>query len=306
MTSAHAQLPERVLLGILFMCLASTLFPMMNGLVQILSPRYPSEQIVWARYLSHLVFILMLFGPRFGLVALVRTTQLKWQIARSIVLLGSTCMAFVGFKYLELAKAASISFTAPFIVTLLAWPVLGERISLPRLITVLVAFVGVLIIIRPGSSVFEWASLLALGSATSYAIYQVVTRRVAGSDPPETSAVYSVLVGALLMTLVVPFVWVPIQSLADGALLLSLGIFGGLGHYCVARAMTYGPANILSPFSYWQMVGSVTVGYLISGKLPDSWTWIGAGVIISAGLYLAWRETQTARLATVALTRRSN
>ena len=121
--------------------------------------------------------------------------------------------------------------------------------------------------------------------------------RVAGQDPPETSAVYSVLIGSLLMTLVVPFVWVPIQSLADAALLFLLGVFGGVGHYCVARAMTYGPANILSPFSYWQMVGSVVVGYLVSGKLPDSWTWIGAGIIISAGLYMGWRETQGGRAA---------
>lgn len=290
MTPARAELSDRVLLGILYMCLASTCFPIMNGLVQVLSVRYPSEQIVWARCLSHLIFMLAIFAPRFGVATLLRTTQLKWQITRSIVLLMSTFMAFTGFKYLELAKAASISFTAPFIVTLLAWPILGERISLPRLLTVLVAFVGVIIVIRPGSNVFQWASFLALGSATCYAIYQVVTRRVAGGDLPETSAVYSVLIGALVMSLIVPFVWTPVQSVGDALLLFTLGILGGLGHYCVARAMTYGPANILSPFSYWQMVGSVIVGYFVSGRLPDAWTWTGAGVIIGAGLFLAWRE----------------
>lgn len=292
MPSIRTLPPEKLLLGMFFMCLASTLFPIMNGLVQVLSVRYPSEQIVWARCMAHLVVVLVLFAPRFGLVPLIRTSQLKWQVLRSLVLLMSTCFAFVGFKYLELAKAASISFIAPFIVTLLAWPMLGERISLPRLATVFIAFVGVVVVIRPGSDVFQWASLLALGSATCYALYQIVTRRVAGQDRPETSAVYSVLIGTLLMSLIVPFVWVPVQSLADAGLLFLLGVFGGVGHYCVARALTYGPANILSPFSYWQMVGSVVVGYFVSGKLPDSWTWIGAGIIISAGLYMGWRETQ--------------
>ena len=90
MPTAARQAHDRTLLGILFMCTASSLFPVMNGLVQVLSPRYPSEQIVWARVVSHLVFILVLFAPRFGLVPLVRTTQLKWQVLRSVVLLTST------------------------------------------------------------------------------------------------------------------------------------------------------------------------------------------------------------------------
>jgi len=283
--------PHRPLLGILFMCTASSLFPVMNGLVQVLSDRYPSEQLVWARVVSHLVFILALFGPRLG-VAVVRTTQPKWQITRSIVLLMSTFMFFNGVKHLELAKAASIGFTSPFIVALLAWPMLGERLSAGRLLAVIVAFLGVLVVIRPGSEVFQWASLLILGSSACYALYQVITRRVAGHDPPETSAVYSALVGTLVMSAAVPFVWTPILSWADAALLFSLGILGGLGHYCVARAMTYAPAGTVAPFGYWQMVGSVIVGFLISGLLPDLSTWIGAAIIIAAGIHIAWRETR--------------
>ena len=292
MPTAAPQAHDRVLLGILFICLASSLFPVMNGLVQVLSPRYPSEQIVWARVISHLLFILVLFGPRLGVVPLVRTTQPKWQFLRSIILLMSTFMFFHGVKHLELAKAASISFTAPFIVALLAWPMLGERMTLGRLMAVIVAFAGVLVVIRPGSAVFQWASVLILGSAACYALYQVVTRRVAGHDPPETSAVYSALVGTLVMSMLVPFVWAPIQSWADAGLLFSLGILGGLGHYFVARAMTCAPANIIAPFGYWQMVGSVIVGFVISGLWPDLSTWIGAAIIVAAGLYIAWRETR--------------
>ncbi len=287
-------LPNRLLLGIAYMCVAGTIFPVMNGIVQILSPRYSSEQLVWARTITHLLFALLLFGPRHGL-ALIRTNEPMWQLARSICQLMSTYMYFNGVKYLPLAKAASISFTAPFIVTLLAWPMLRERVSAYRFAAVAVGFLGVLVVIRPGSEMFQWASLLLLGSSTCYAFYQIFTRRVAGHDSPETSMVYSALVGTVVLSAVVPFRWTPILSWQDGGLMIGLGILGGLGHYCIARALTYAPANVIAPFGYWQMVGSIAVGYLISGAWPDASVWVGATIIISAGLYIGWRETRERR-----------
>lgn len=294
MTLAAPTIPARsnIALGILFMCAAGTVFPIMNGTVQLLSPRYSSEQIVWARTTSHLIFVLALFAPKFGLVRLITTVEPKWQFARSVALLISTICFFTGVKSLALAKAASISFVAPFIVALLAWPMLSERISLQRMLAVIAAFCGVLIVIRPGSDVFQWASLYILSSATAYAFYQVFTRKVAGRDPPETSAIYSALLGTVILGAVIPWFWTPVQSLSDAALLISLGILGGLGHYFVARALTYAPASVISPFQYFQMIGSVLVGYLFMGNWPDQGTWLGAAIIISAGLYIGWRETR--------------
>ena len=195
-------------------------------------------------------------------------------------------------QILPLAKASSISFTTPFVVALLAWPILAEHMPPARLVAVCVAFAGVLIVIRPGTSVFQWASLLILGSSTCYALYQIFTRRVAGHDLPETSAAYSALGGTVLMSIAVPFFWSAIASWADALILFSLGIIGGIGHYCVARAMTYAQANLLAPFMYWQMVGAVVIGYMISGQLPDLATWIGTAIISGAGFYIAWRETR--------------
>jgi drug/metabolite transporter (DMT)-like permease len=281
---------NRVLLGILCMLLASSLFPVMNGLVQVLSARYGTEQIVWARASSHFVFILALFAPRFG-VSLVRSATPGWQVLRSAIHLGSMICFFTGVKYLPLAKASSISFLAPFFVALLAWPILGERMTPGRIGAVIVAFIGALVIIRPGSAVFHWASLLMLGSALCYALYQILTRRVTRKDSAETSAVYSALVGTVVMSLVVPFVWTRPATWTDAGLLFSLGIIGGTAHYFVARAMTYAQANIVAPFGYWQLMGAVVMGYLISGYLPDAFTWIGAGIIVCAGVYIAWCET---------------
>jgi drug/metabolite transporter (DMT)-like permease len=282
---------RRLWLGIFFMCAATTLFPIMNGIVQVLSRDYPSEQIIWARTAGHLVIVLLLVVPRYGLGVLL-TKRPGAQISRSLLLLASTTFFFFAVKEVPLAKAASISFMTPFFVTLLALPMLGERIDPKRLAAVIVGFLGVLVVIRPGSEVFQPASVLIVGSAFCYAVYQVFTRKVAGIDRPETSVMYSALIGTLVMTAVVPFVWTPPTNLTDLLLHLALGCLGAGGHWCVAKAMTYGQANVISPFQYWQMIGSVIVGYIISGLLPDAITWFGASIIIAAGVTIAITETR--------------
>lgn len=286
---AHAaHPPQKPLLGVLFMCLASSFFPAMNGLAKLMSQGYSSEQVVWARTLSHLIFVLILFMPKAGL-GILRTRRPGVQFLRSCMLISSTFLFFSAIKFVPIAQAASISFTAPLIVVLLAGPMLGERVTLPRLLAVIIGFVGVLVVIRPGAAVFQWASLLIVGSAACYAVYQVLTRRVAGFDAPETSVVYSALLGSVLMSAIVPFSWRTPDAWSDVLLLASLGVLGGLGHYCVARAMTYAAANFVAPFQYWQMVGSVIVGYLLFGEMPDAFTWVGAALIIAAGLYVGLR-----------------
>jgi drug/metabolite transporter (DMT)-like permease len=290
-TALVAARPNRTLRGILCMLVASSILPVMNGLVQVLSARYSTEMIVWARAVSHILFTLALFAPHHG-VALVRSRMPGWQIVRSTVHLGSIVCFFTGIKYLPLAKASSISFLAPFFVALLAWPLLGERLTPSRLGAVIVALLGAVIIIRPGTAVFDWASLFMLGSALCYSLYQILTRHVTRLDSAATSAVYTATVGTVVMSLALPFVWTTPSSWTDAALLASLGMIGGVAHYFVARAMSYAQANIVAPFGYWQLVGAVIFGYLISGYLPDALTWIGAGVIVSAGVYVAWCETR--------------
>jgi drug/metabolite transporter (DMT)-like permease len=285
---------HRPLLGILFMCLAASLFPVMNGLAKLMSESYSSEQVVWARTVSHLIFVLVLFMPRAGL-SMLKTRRPGVQFTRSCMLIGSTFLFFSAIKFVPIAQAASISFTAPLIVVILAGPMLGERITLSRVLAVVTGFVGVLVVIRPGAAVFQWASLLIVGSAFCFAVYQVLTRRVAGIDTPGTSVLYSALVGSVVMSFVVPFAWRTPAAWQDVALLGSLGVLGGLGHYCVARAMTYAPANFLSPFQYWQMVGSVAVGYYMFSEVPDAFTWMGAALIIAAGMYIGlWGQPDRA------------
>jgi drug/metabolite transporter (DMT)-like permease len=284
-------LDRRLLLGILFICLAGLLFPVMSGFAKILGAEYSSLQVSWARAFGHILFMLAAFLPRYG-PGMLRTRRPGLQLARSATLFTSNLCFFYAVTFIPLAQAASISLTAPLIVAILAWPMLGERTTPGRVAALVVGFLGVLIVIRPGMAVFHWASVFVLASATSYGIYQILTRRIAGTDPPETSAIYSSAVGAFGMLLVIPFIWKTPATLFDLALFCGTGVLGALGHYCVARAMTYAPANIVSPFQYFQLLGSVAVGWLFFADLPDAATWLGAGIIVAAGLHIGWSQAR--------------
>lgn len=281
----------RPLMAVLFMCLACTFFPVMNGLVKLLSHRYSSEQVVWARTFGHLILVLLVLLPRYG-PDIVKTQRPGLQILRSCMLLASTTLYFAAIKFVSIAQASAISFIAPLLVMVLAGPMLKEKVTPARAMGVAVGFIGVLVVVRPGSALFQPASLLIVVSSLCYAIYQLLTRRVAGTDRPETSVVYSALVGSVLMSLVVPFSWTTPTGLVDCLLLGSLGALGASGHYCLARAMTYAPANFVSPFNYWQMIGSVAVGYLMFADIPDFFTWLGTALIISAGLYAGFKSNK--------------
>lgn len=280
---------HRPLLGIALMCVAGTVLPFMNGIGKLLAESYPPEQVVWARFVSHLVWVFVIATPRLGR-DLFRTTRPGLQVALSLVMLTSSVIFFVALPHIGLAEASVINFVSPFLVMLLALPMLGERFVMHRVIGVTVGFIGVLVVIRPGADVFNWASIAILGSAGFYALFQVLTRMVAGHDRPETSIFYSVLAGSVATSLAMPWFWKAPMSWGDGVLMASLGFIGAVGHYCLARAMLYAAASVISPFNYWQLIGAVGVGYALFGALPDLWTWAGAVLIVGAGLYIGWRE----------------
>ena len=285
--------PERwrVLVGIGLMCLAGTMFPFMNAAAKVLGRDYSTLEVSWARFFGHVVFTAMAFLPSAG-VRMFITRQPKIQLARSMIQCASNCFFVAAIVTIPLADAAAIGMLGPLIVALMAWPMLGERTSIPHGLAILVGFAGVLIVIRPGSAVFQPSSLLLIGSATCYALYQILTRMGANIDPPGTTTFYSSAFGAVAMLVVLPFVGKVPASFLDFGLFCTLGILGGAGHYCVVRALAYAPANIIAPFQYFQLLGSVGVGFLVFGQLPDAMTWIGGGVIVSAGLWLGWSRTR--------------
>jgi drug/metabolite transporter (DMT)-like permease len=212
------------------------------------------------------------------------------QVARSFLLLGATALFISAIGRVPLATASAIGFTSPLIVTALSMPLLGETVGPRRWTAVLVGFIGVLIIIRPGAGLADPAILLLLGQSTCYALYQIATRRGGAHDSAETGIVYAALVGTITTSLAVPFVFEAPRSVMDCALLAGLGLFGGFGHYLVTRAFQLAPAAVISPLGYVELIGTTILGYVVFQNLPDLWTWIGAGIVVASGIYIAMRE----------------
>lgn len=284
----------RILRGIGLIVGATLLFVCMNTLVKVLSAHLPVAQLIWARNLGHLLVILALFAPRHGGWRLFVTRRPGVQLARSLCLLASTTLFFTAIGHVPLADATAVSFTAPFVVAGLSGPLLRERVRGSQWLAIAAGFLGALVVIRPTGAGANPYAVLVFGSACGYALYQLLTRRVAGVDSPETSVTYSALIGTLVLCAVVPFFWHTPASLPVWLAMSVLGIFGGLGHYLVARAFLWGPAAILSPIHYAQLVWAATLGFVVFGDVPSAWTWLGAAIIIASGLYIALRESRRA------------
>ena len=283
--------PPDVLRGILLMCAGVSLFPFMNAAVKLLDAGYPVTEIVWARFTGHLLFMLVVFLPAHGW-SLLRTRRPAVQITRSLLMLVSNLVFVIAIAMVPLATASAIGFTAPLIVTALSVPLLGESVGWRRWTAVVVGFAGALMVIQPGSGFRDPNVLLLLVSALAYALYQIATRWVGRYDNAATGIIFTALLGSLVMSFALPFVFMAPRTLWDGVLFCCLGLFGGIGHYLIIRAFQLGPAAVIAPLGYIELVGTATLGYLIFSNFPDLWTWIGALVIIASGLYIAARERQ--------------
>jgi drug/metabolite transporter (DMT)-like permease len=277
------------------MALAMSLLPCLNASAKYLGHSYSTVEIVWARYAGHFAYMVLVFFPRRGL-HLFATANLWVQVLRSALLVSATGVYFTALHYTDLPTAAVISFVSPFIITALSGVMLGEPVGPRRWSAVGVGFLGALLILRPGSGVVHLASFLVLISAACNALYQLLTRSLAARDSAETSNTYIAVVGFVLSSLAVPFFWQTPTSSLDLLLFVSLGIFGGFGHYFIVKALEWGPAAVVAPLNYGQLIGTVIIGYFAFDEFPDRWTWVGAIVIIASGLYIFYRERRLMRL----------
>ncbi|QPC88457.1 EamA family transporter [Mesorhizobium sp. NBSH29] len=245
--------------------------------------------ISWMRFLVHLVLVLVLFRPWVNRQMLA-TKSLPLQVLRAGFLFGSTFFNFLALNTLQLAQTMSIFFFAPMVITALAGPLLGEWAGWRRWMAIVAGFAGVLVITRPGVATFEVGHIFALCSMMSYCFYVIMTRSMGATETPESLIFYSALAPVILMLPVVPAT----ASMPDGALqwvvLLSLGFYGGFGHWLLIKAYKQASTTALAPYPYLQMVWMICFGYVIFDQLPDAFTLIGAAIIVASGLYIVHRE----------------
>jgi drug/metabolite transporter (DMT)-like permease len=183
----------------------------------------------------------------------------------------------------------------PLFLAMLAVPMLGERMDGARLVAVFAGLAGALVIVRPGSAAFTAWALLPVGMALFNALYQILTRKVAGVEHPLTSLVWGAIVGAVLFSAALPFYWVTPTHPWHWALLGVIGVLASIGHFVLIRAYDYASATALAPFFYTQLVWVILLGWLVFEDFPDGWSFAGMGIIVAAGMYLVGHQRLAVR-----------
>ena len=281
---------ERVMLALGSMSLAVVFFTMIDTSAKwLVLAGLPALQVVFIRYAVHFLLAAVVFLPREGLSAF-QSHSPKLQIFRSFCLLGSTLLNFMALKYLPITVTTTIMFAGPIVVTLLAIPMLGERVGRHRIAAVCVGFLGVLVVMQPWGAEFHPAMLLNLGALTVASIYFLMTRMLAGVENNSTSQLWASGLAALCLTPFALMHWVWPDSPADWMFFLLVGVFGGTGHILATSAHRRADASILAPVIYIQIFFAAIVGILFFDTYPTIWTVGGGLIIISAGFYIWYRE----------------
>lgn len=272
--------------GILLFLMATLLFAILDVTSKHLVTLFAIPLLVWARYSVHLILMLVVIAPSMGRQLVV--TKHPWLIViRAFLLVGVTALFQLALLTLPLAETTALVFITPLLVALLAGPLLGETVGPRSWLATIVGFVGALLIARPGGTLAGIGVVYALGAALCYAGYQILTRKLSTTEPPMRQLFYTALVGTLSMSFIAPSYWTSeIPSLWHAVLIASLGIFGGIGHFLLTRALRETPASILSPFLYIQLVWATALGWLVFGHLPDLLTTIGMLIIGASGVGL--------------------
>ncbi|MFD1795863.1 DMT family transporter [Paracoccus aurantiacus] len=277
--------------GIVILLLAVFLFTLMDATAKFLGQFYAPPQVVWSRFMGNLVVILLFYRSRF--LPSLRSRQPGLQFWRAMTQLASVSLFFTAIQYIGIAEATAIMDMNPVLITLGAALFLGEPIGWRRVAGIVAAMIGALLIIRPGMGVFNPASILPLIGAFTYAAGALLTRAVR-SDSLATSLIWSVLIGSLASSAVVPFFWQPVQAEHLWAFVI-IGLFGAASQALLIHAFSLAEAGAIAPFGYTGLIWAALWGWLFWGVLPDRWTVTGAVIIVAAGIYIWSREAQLAR-----------
>ena len=274
--------------AITFSLLGWMFLPIMDGFAKFLSADLPILQITWARYFFTVLFILPIMFFFFN-KQLVRSEKPKLQILRGLILLSANICFFYSISIISLAKALTLAFIAPLIVTAFSPLFLSEKVGFRRWTAVTIGFIGSLVVIRPGFLEINIASLAALCTGFLYGFYLIITRKLSNSDNPLLTLLITGLVGATLVSLFMPFYWIK-PTLNQWSLMAGIGVFACIGHLFLILSLKYADASKLAPLGYTEIIPNILIGYYFFNEIPDNWTYLGLFIIVLSGLYISRRE----------------
>ncbi len=269
---------------------AVALFAVMDAMSKVLADVYALSvvQIVWARY-AFAVPVILVTTPLAAWPTLLRVASPRLQAVRGLMPVLASFAVVAGLALLPLAEVTALTFASPLLVVALSAPLLGERTTIHDWLSVLVGFVGILVIVRPGFGAIAWAALFPLACAACFALFQLTSRLVGRSDHPTATLAWTILVGLVVTTPLLAVDWRPLVPELL-ALMVAAGVCFGISQYCLARAFRLAPAALLAPFTYTQIVPAVLLGLVLFGAVPDFWAAVGTALVIAAGLYLLQRR----------------
>ena len=270
-------------------------FAVLDTSTKFVSASVPVLMALWVRYMFQAVATTALVLPMRGR-SVLRTAHPKFQFLRGVLLMMSSLLAFFSLKYMPVGEFTAIAMISPLVITLLAAVALKEHVSVARWLLVLGGFAGTMIIIRPGHANFAWTMLLPLGLVVTNALFQVLTSKMARTEDPVTMHIYTGWVGSILITIFLPFVWVPLPSVVLWGWLLLMGLAATLGHFMLILAYQRAPAATLTPYLYTGIGFAMLGGWLVFSHVPDTWSIIGMVMIAVCGALGAWLAVKEGRL----------
>jgi drug/metabolite transporter (DMT)-like permease len=280
---------ENRMRGIIWMMATLFCFISLDAIMKHLLESYSLVQVTWARFFFATIYSVIMCGTR--VPQLVRSVVPKKQLLRSVLLMSTTGAFNAGIRTTPLATGTTIMFLSPILVTLLSIPLLGEKVGVRRWAGIVMGFTGAIIVVQPWKSGLQGVGVgiaFLLVAALFNANYQIATRMVRDDDP-LTSLLFTAAAGAIVTSCLVPWFW-SWPSVTGWGMLVASGIAGGLGHFCLIRALQLAPASVVAPFSYSSLIWATVFGFVIWHDWPDFWTWVGAAIIIGSGLYIFHRE----------------
>tara|TARA_B110000003_G_C16537035_1_gene491147 strand:+ start:78 stop:926 length:849 start_codon:yes stop_codon:yes gene_type:complete len=274
--------------AIIFSLMAHTVLPLNYAVAKYLSAEIPIFQIIWARHCFTIILVLpiLVFFFKKNFVWSEKPTL---QILRGLLLIGVNICFYYAVSKIPLAKALTLTFISPLVVTIFSSILLLEKVGIKRWSAVVIGFIGALIVIRPGYIPLDIGSLSALCAGIMYAFYLIVTRKLSVSDNSLLTLLITGIIGTLSMSLTIPFVWVT-PTLDQWYLLSLIGIITVLGHFLIILSFKSAETSKLAPISYFEVVTNTIFGYFLFNHFPDNWTLVGLAVIISSGLFVFYRE----------------
>lgn len=275
--------------AILMLIIATLFFAAQDALTKHLMHTLAASQIVVVRFFFFTLFALVYVSRRSSIKVAFRSQQPWTQIARGLLLCFEIIVFSYAIQFLGIAELHAIFACFPLFVTALSVPFLRETVGWRRWLAVFFGFLGTLIILRPGSEVFQPIAAVGMLAALMFALYNILTRKVSHTDSVTTSLLYMGVVGFVGSLLVAPFYWQPIST-PDALWLLVISSTAIIGHLLLIKALSLVPAVVLQPFNYFILVWALIIGFLLYDEVLSPTTLVGAGIVVASGVFIARRE----------------